>query len=578
MNISQQVPIFNTNLPVNPVIPQTGTSNERIQEPDPFKVERNNGDVSVRLINPVLIEILRRYLQAESLYERNPKIPAHELFLILPKLKKVIGQDSGQKNDTQKTQESPEIEADDIIDFRIQPHLYNTPYGGPYYNNVHLKSLVDLIEKEYESRVCEIKEMIDNRVISFKNLFYLFTKGQDAYALWNGCIIGAKITRTTYHRTIAGDYMSIFTEIIDSEWEGVCEIEKLAVVPLPEESPIHNQLVERGRKFGRVMIDSVSFFKINPSYNMGTTKRIPQNNYYYTVPAVPQPQDFNDEKSVKEEELFMCVPSLYGFSFTTKKWGQLYVEFLDEILFDDDAFDQLVMDPIKKDLIFSLVTSKHKGVDLISGKGGGCVFLLHGPPGVGKTLTAEAISEYLHLPLYAVSVGELGISVVKLERKLSEILEVASVWNAVILIDEADIFLERRSEHDIQRNTLVSVFLRLLEYHQGILFLTTNRVKCFDAAFQSRISVALKYNDLNTDAREKVWRTFLDRIEGKNKSQVDIENLKKRPLNGREIKTAVRLAKALTTKDNPDALITTKQLETILDISKSFGEELEIWI
>lgn len=74
MNISQQVPIFNTNLLVNPVIPQTGTSNERIQEPDPFKVERNNGDVSVRLINPVLIEILRRYLQAESLYERNPKV------------------------------------------------------------------------------------------------------------------------------------------------------------------------------------------------------------------------------------------------------------------------------------------------------------------------------------------------------------------------------------------------------------------------------------------------------------------------------------------------------------------------
>ena len=53
---------------------------------------------------------------------------------------------------------------------------------------------------------------------------------------------------------------------------------------------------------------------------------------------------------------------------------------------------------------------------------------------VGKTLTAEAISEYLHRPLYAVSVGELGTSVVELERKLSEILEVASIWNAVILI------------------------------------------------------------------------------------------------------------------------------------------------
>lgn len=55
---------------------------------------------------------------------------------------------------------------------------------------------------------------------------------------------------------------------------------------------------------------------------------------------------------------------------------------------------------------------------------------------VGKTLTAEAISEYLHRPLYAVSVGELGTSAVDLENKLSEILEVASIWNAVILIDE----------------------------------------------------------------------------------------------------------------------------------------------
>ncbi|RGB42226.1 P-loop containing nucleoside triphosphate hydrolase protein [Rhizophagus diaphanus] len=251
------------------------------------------------------------------------------------------------------------------------------------------------------------------------------------------------------------------------------------------------------------------------------------------------------ENSVKEEELFMCAPSFYGFSYTTKKWGQLYIDNLNEISFHDDAFEQLVMDPIKKELISSLVTSKHEGVDLISGKGGGCIFLLHGPPGVGKTLTAEAISEYLHRPLYAVSVGELGTSVIELEEKLSEILEVANIWNAVILIDEADIFLERRSELDIKRNALVSVFLRLLEYHQGILFLTTNRVKCFDEAFQSRISVALKYNELDINAREQVWLTFLDRIEGKNKSQVNIENLKKRPLNGREIKTAVRLAKVL---------------------------------
>lgn len=55
-----------------------------------------------------------------------------------------------------------------------------------------------------------------------------------------------------------------------------------------------------------------------------------------------------------------------------------------DITFDDDAFEQLVMDPIKKELISSLVKSDHKGLDIISGKGGGCIFLLHGPLEVCK--------------------------------------------------------------------------------------------------------------------------------------------------------------------------------------------------
>ena len=48
-------------------------------------------------------------------------------------------------------------------------------------------------------------------------------------------------------------------------------------------------------------------------------------------------------------------------------------------------------------------------------------------------------------------------------------------WEAVLLLDEADVFLEARSTHDLERNKLVSIFLRVLEYYEGILFLTTNR-------------------------------------------------------------------------------------------------------
>ncbi|CAG8706523.1 1360_t:CDS:10 [Rhizophagus irregularis] len=547
-------------------------TNGNDKEPETFRIERSDdgADVSVFLSDPELTMIVQKYLKSENAFEINPKIPAHELFSILPILQNAVKGVSDSKDNT--------------------PKKFN--------RSNKLKSLVDWIESEYESKIYQIKKMTDNNIITFNNLFYLFPRGQHVRAVWHQRTVGAKVIQASYYSDFMGNHMSVKAEVIDSDgvtfysglkifviddWEGACDIDELPVAPLSDST--HDELVARGRKFvkyaigphylyytgslfrkymcgtihfkseGRLMVDTVSFFKINPGYGMDTRKKV-------------------DRKSVKEEELFMCAPSVYGFSFASKKWGQIYIDELSDITFDDDAFDQLVMDPIKKELISSLVKSDHKGLDIISGKGGGCIFLLHGPPGVGKTLTAEAISESLHRPLHSVSVGELGATATELEKKLNEILDVANIWNAVILIDEADIFLERRSDHDAKRNALVSIFLRLLEYHQGILFLTTNRVKCFDAAFQSRISIALKYDELDSDAREKIWRTFLDRVEGKGRSKVNIDNLKERPLNGREIKTAIRLAKALAMKNNPDAMITTEQLETILDISKSFKEEI----
>jgi SpoVK/Ycf46/Vps4 family AAA+-type ATPase len=70
---------------------------------------------------------------------------------------------------------------------------------------------------------------------------------------------------------------------------------------------------------------------------------------------------------------------------------------------------------------------------------------------IGKTLTAEAIADLLKRPLYTVTVGELGTEVEKLEENLKEILEVSCSWNAVVLIDEADIFLDKRNESDLKR-------------------------------------------------------------------------------------------------------------------------------
>lgn len=247
-------------------------------------------------------------------------------------------------------------------------------------------------------------------------------------------------------------------------------------------------------------------------------------------------------------------PAIVGFSFALKAWGHVLLSGLKEIKFNDKAFDELVLDADRKILIKALVRfgggTDARLDDIISGKSNGSIFLLHGPPGVGKTLTAEAIAEVLHRPLYYISMGELGTVPETVENRLRDVLSLCEGWNALALIDEADVFLEKRQISDFVRNAMVCVMLRLVEYHPGILFLTTNRVKEFDPAFESRVTVALKYDSLSKEARAQVWKTLIARIPSHivrvDHESINYAKLAEHDFNGRQINNAVRLALALT--------------------------------
>jgi hypothetical protein len=108
-----------------------------------------------------------------------------------------------------------------------------------------------------------------------------------------------------------------------------------------------------------------------------------------------------------------------------------------------------------------------------------------------------------------VCAGDLGTNTELLERNLIEITSLIHRWGAIILINKADIYLEKRSLKNVQRNDLVSVFLRHLEYFQGIIFLTINRVIIFNDAFRSKIIFTIKFDDLNIKAKKKIWEIFL---------------------------------------------------------------------
>jgi SpoVK/Ycf46/Vps4 family AAA+-type ATPase len=147
--------------------------------------------------------------------------------------------------------------------------------------------------------------------------------------------------------------------------------------------------------------------------------------------------------------------------------------------------------------------------------------------------------------------GTLGTTADDLERRLTEILKLSAKWNAIILLDEADSFLESRSStSSLERNAMVSVMLQLVEYFSGILFLTSNRMDSLDPAFQTRITLSLPYHNLTEESRQKIWDNLLHTSGVDDSHKMDTTELAKHPLNGREIKNALRLALSLASEED----------------------------
>lgn len=194
-------------------------------------------------------------------------------------------------------------------------------------------------------------------------------------------------------------------------------------------------------------------------------------------------QDGVQKRQFTEEEVLIASPVVLGFAFSEKLWLELTVSGINNIDWNEGAYDSLVLPDNQKAIVKALVQShtfegsrniddviqgksnstqllsQNLGIDILLGKGRGLVAVLHGPPGTGKTLTAEGIAELLKRPLYMVSVGELGTNAHQLETELNKILDVAHSWGAVLLLDEADVFLGKVPQKEL-REKLANLLLQ----------------------------------------------------------------------------------------------------------------------
>lgn len=178
---------------------------------------------------------------------------------------------------------------------------------------------------------------------------------------------------------------------------------------------------------------------------------------------------------------------------------------LKEYVYDKTLSDKLVLPESHRTLMDVLTSEIDEFTgDFIEDKAAGNVILCQGAPGVGKTLTAEVYSEIIQRPLYSLSTVSLGITPDSVAKSLQIVFERAKRWNAVLLLDEADVFVTQRGA-DLTRDAIVAEFLRVMERFDGLMFMTTNLSNVIDEAILSRCAAIIPYSLPTKENARRVW-------------------------------------------------------------------------
>ena len=201
-----------------------------------------------------------------------------------------------------------------------------------------------------------------------------------------------------------------------------------------------------------------------------------------------------------------CYLYLFHLDYHCNVW--VHVQNVQVYCYKPELRDKLVLPHAHRELIDILTADRNFLMeDIVEGKSGGTTILCKGAPGLGKTLTAEVYAEVVQKPLYRVHSGQLGVTASSVETNLSKILRRAARWDSVLLLDEADVYIRRR-DNDLQHNAIVAEFLRTLEYFNGLLFMTTNRVADIDDAVLSRCIAIIQFEIPTQEQAKQLWKSL----------------------------------------------------------------------
>ena len=262
-------------------------------------------------------------------------------------------------------------------------------------------------------------------------------------------------------------------------------------------------------------------------------------------------EDFGETLEFSEEDGPIEIPIhpyLVVYDLAKHQRLKVHVDDMVEYKYDTGLGQNLVLPETTKNLVATLVEQgRISFADIISGKGSGACVVLGGRPGVGKTLTAEVFAESTERPLLTVQAAQLGKSPTDIEKTLALYMNRASRFNAVMLLDEADVYIGERGSN-LNQNAIVASFLRVLENHNATIFMTTNRLDTVDDAIISRCIARIDYDSPSVKDQKEIWKV-LNRINDAKLTDDEIDEIVAihNDLTGRDIKQMLKLGELWAT-------------------------------
>ncbi|KAF8856386.1 P-loop containing nucleoside triphosphate hydrolase protein [Acephala macrosclerotiorum] len=332
-----------------------------------------------------------------------------------------------------------------------------------------------------------------------------------------------------------------------SQFAGEKEIVNLKYIPagyLPNEASVRAELILRGKKYWKLGSE-IRHMK----YRLGLkTNRIVIDQSSRPIEVPPPEQEFEDQFPVtmdfnlKPLMLVICPSVISAFVLRDLQWATVNIDDIKPIEFEKDIMEKLVLPKREKNLLFSAMRSNAPAANESRRRydsGDATIVLLHGAPGLGKTVTTKYLAEHLRRPLISFSAGDLGATPDVVDANLAQYLRRAERWSAILAMENADVILAQRTKTDVVRNAVVMTFQRALDNYTEPLILTTTRVGSLDESIEARVQVAIHYRELDAEGRRQIWQTIIQEASENHRVDTDdlwehLSDLVKKRLNGKE--------------------------------------------